>query len=30
MAYTQRLLAAVPVPNPEEQRIRREARLAKQ
>ncbi|MEY4452350.1 MAG: hypothetical protein RIT51_28 [Actinomycetota bacterium] len=25
--YTQRLLAAVPVPNPEEQRIRREARL---
>ena len=29
MAYTQRLLAAVPVPNPEEQRIRREARLAK-
>ena len=28
MAYTQRLLAAVPVPNPEEQRIRREARLA--
>ena len=29
MAYTQRLLAAVPVPNPEEQRIRREDRLAK-
>jgi len=26
--YTQRLLAAVPVPNPAEQRIRREARLA--
>ena len=25
--YTQRLLAAVPVPNPEEQRLRREARL---
>ncbi|MEV8370802.1 ABC transporter ATP-binding protein [Microbacterium sp. NPDC064584] len=25
-AYTQRLIAAVPVPNPEEQRIRREAR----
>ncbi len=24
--YTQRLIAAVPVPNPEEQRIRREAR----
>lgn len=27
-AYTQRLIAAVPVPDPEEQRIRREARLA--
>lgn len=27
-AYTQRLIAAVPVPNPEEQRIRREARAA--
>ena len=26
--YTRRLIAAVPVPNPEEQRIRREARLA--
>jgi peptide/nickel transport system ATP-binding protein len=26
--YTQRLIAAVPVPNPEEQRKRREARLA--
>jgi len=26
--YTQRLIAAVPVPNPEEQRIRREARAA--
>ena len=26
--YTQRLIAAVPVPNPAEQRIRREARLA--
>jgi peptide/nickel transport system ATP-binding protein len=25
-AYTQRLIAAVPVPNPEEQRVRREAR----
>jgi peptide/nickel transport system ATP-binding protein len=28
MAYTQRLLAAVPVPDPEEQRQRREARLS--
>lgn len=28
-AYTQRLIAAVPVPDPAEQRIRREARLAK-
>ena len=27
-AYTQRLLAAVPVPDPAEQKIRREARLA--
>ena len=27
-AYTQRLIAAVPVPDPEEQRVRREARLA--
>ena len=26
--YTQRLIAAVPVPDPEEQRKRREARLA--
>ena len=26
--YTQRLIAAVPVPNPEEQRVRREARAA--
>jgi peptide/nickel transport system ATP-binding protein len=26
--YTQRLIAAVPVPNPAEQKIRREARLA--
>jgi peptide/nickel transport system ATP-binding protein len=26
--YTQRLLAAVPVPNPAEQALRREARLA--
>ena len=26
--YTRRLIAAVPVPNPAEQRIRREARLA--
>ena len=26
--YTQRLLAAVPVPDPAEQRLRREARLA--
>lgn len=26
--YTQRLIAAVPVPDPEEQRVRREARLA--
>jgi peptide/nickel transport system ATP-binding protein len=28
-AYTQRLIAAVPIPDPEEQRKRREARLAK-
>jgi peptide/nickel transport system ATP-binding protein len=27
-SYTQRLIAAVPVPDPAEQRIRREARLA--
>ena len=27
-AYTRRLIAAVPVPDPAEQRIRREARLA--
>jgi peptide/nickel transport system ATP-binding protein len=27
-SYTQRLLAAVPVPNPAEQRARREARLS--
>ena len=26
--YTRRLISAVPVPDPEEQRIRREARLA--